>query len=125
MRIFGRYDVLGRCTLCRRRRLAPVNLGLDIWACAACVALVNAAASAPRDPESIPFVGGPLAGAVISEWRGEPSPELYLVRGHDDLAASLPTDRPPCGIPREELGWYAFDDSSLGAYRWQGWLGGE
>jgi hypothetical protein len=125
MRIFGRYDVLGRCTLCRRRRLAPVNLGLGIWACATCVALINAAARAPRDPEPILFVGGPLAGAVISEWRGDPSPELYVVRGHDDLAASLPTDRPPYGISREELGWYAFDNGPLGAYRWQGWLSGE
>jgi hypothetical protein len=124
MRIFGSYDVLGRCTLCRRRRLAPVNLGHGVWACSACVALVNAAAArAPRDPDPIAFIGGPLAGATILEWCGRPSPEMYVVRRDDGFTASLPASRPPCGIPRENLGWYAFDRGSPSVYRWQGWLG--
>jgi len=124
MRIFGSYDVLGRCTLCRRRRLMSVNLGHGVWACSACVTLIiSAAVRAQCGPESITFIGGPLAGVTVGKWRGEPSPELYVIRRGG--VVSLPTDRPPHGIPREDLGWYAFDDGPHGAYRWQGWLGGE
>ena len=110
--------------MCHRRR-APWtrHLGHGIWACISCVSLINAAAAAPRQaPEPILFAGGPLAGAEIIEWRGDPSPELYVVRGHDDLAATLPTDRPPLGVPRDELGWYAYEDVRGPVYRRQGWL---
>lgn len=118
------FGVLGRCTLCRRFGLPWTrDLGHGIWACIGCISLINAAAAAPKpDVPPILFVGGPLTGAEIRRWRGDPSPELYVVRGHDDLAATLPTDRPPLGVPRDELGWYAFEDVRGPVYRWQGWL---
>lgn len=119
------FDVYGRCTLCLRRSLPWTrDLGHGIWACISCVSLINAAAAAPRpDVPPIMFMGGPLEGAQITEWRGDPSPELYVVRGVHGTSRTLPMDRPPLGVPREELGWYAFEDVARPAYRWQGWLG--
>lgn len=68
------------------------------------------------------FVGSPLTGAEIRQWRGDPPPEPYVVRGHNDLAVTLPTDRPPLGVPRNELGWHAYEGVRGPVYRWRGWL---
>lgn len=122
MKIFG-FDVLGRCTLCRRRALWTEDLGHGIWACGRCVRMIfEAACSFKPDAPPILFAGGPFSGEQVTELWGEPSPELYVIRGHDDLAATLPTDRPPLGVPRDDLGWYAYEDVRGPVYRWQGWL---